>query len=329
MFTLPVMARILIIKLGALGDTILATPIIEQIRCHHAGEAVTVLTAPPFENIFCDWPGLDAVTFARKGVRAALATVAWIRRQRFDRVYDLQSSDRTRAYCALSGIPERVGNHPRWPYTLHPADRYSGGYHIFERLNQVLHSAGIAPAKPVVYLPLAEAKRQEVGDWLRQQNLADDQFAIMHAGASEKHAHKCWPYYRQLAEVLQEQGVNTVWIGGREDSEKNRMLAKTCGVDASQCFSINQLAELARHARFALTNDSGPMHALSGSGIPVYAFFGLTNHVRNHALGQEGHVITRQPPGIKGKRLANPDYRLANIDCEEVLSRLRRDNVIN
>ena len=323
------MARILIIKLGALGDTILATPIIEQIRSHHAGDTVTVLTSPPFESLFSDWPGLDTVTFARSGARATLATIAWIRRQRFDRVYDLQSNDRTRWYCALSGIAERVGNHPRWPYTLHPADRYSGGYHIFERLNQVLHSAGIAPAKPVVYLPLTEAKQREVGDWLRQQNLADDQFAIMHAGASEKHAHKCWPYYEQLALALQERGLQTVWIGGREDSERNRALARTCGIDASQCFSINQLAELARHARLAMTNDSGPMHALSGSGIPVYAFFGLTNHVRNHALGQEDYVITRQPPDIKGKRLTNPDYRLANIDCEEVLSRLRRDRLID
>ncbi|HBA43779.1 MAG TPA: ADP-heptose--LPS heptosyltransferase, partial [Alphaproteobacteria bacterium] len=41
-------ARILVIKLGALGDFVLATGPFAAIRQHHADAEITLLTTPPF-----------------------------------------------------------------------------------------------------------------------------------------------------------------------------------------------------------------------------------------------------------------------------------------
>ena len=61
-------------------------------------------------------------------------------------------------------------------------------------------------------------------------------------------------------------------------------------------FSVRGLAELGRRARFAVTNDSGPMHVLSCAGIPLYAFFGPTSVARSHALGQRQRVLVHPVP---------------------------------
>ena len=115
---------------------------------------------------------------------------------------------------------------------------------------------------------------------------------ILHAGSSASHPDKRWPYYAELASRLDASNYLVVWTGADEDKELNRSLSRITGVDATSEFSVLELVELGKRARFALTSDSGPMHVLSCAGIPVYAFFGPTNWRRNHAIGQESRVIS-------------------------------------
>ena len=99
--------KILIIKFGALGDIILATPLLRRILAHYQGAAVTLLTAPAFAPLFHDWPGLAVEAQPRHGLAAFWHTLRWIRSQGFSRLIDLQSNDRSGFLCALSGVPER------------------------------------------------------------------------------------------------------------------------------------------------------------------------------------------------------------------------------
>jgi len=115
--------KVLIIKFGALGDIITATALIRSVLAHHREDAVTLLTSPPFASLFEDWPGLTVQAFPRRGTGAFARTLRWLRAQGFDRLVDLQSNDRSTLLCALSGVPERIGNHPRFPYHRHPPDR--------------------------------------------------------------------------------------------------------------------------------------------------------------------------------------------------------------
>lgn len=324
-----VMARILIIKLGALGDVVMATSFIRRLQQHHDKDEIHLLTSDTFAPIFQDWPNLNVTAFPRKGFKATLSTLCWMRGNRFDRIYDLQSNDRSRLFCVFSKASVCVGNHAGYPYQLHPEAPYTGQCHIFNRMNEIMASADVEPAEEQVYLPISNEKKEEVLGWLKQQQLLDAPFTIIHAGASAKHPKKCWPYFDQIANKLIEQGIKTVWIGGKEDKAAIRKLMPESGIDACQLFSINQLAELARHARFAITNDSGPMHALSGSGIPVFSFFGPTNHLRNHALGQKQSVITLQSDKVRGKSIVGPEARLDSISCDQALQHIHTQGLLD
>lgn len=284
--------NILIIKLGALGDVVMATPLIEAIRQHHHDASCHLLTTPAYAPIFAAWPELEVTALPRRGWRNMLHTMRFIRALHCDAIYDLQGNDRSAAWCAVSGARIRAGNHTRFPYTHHPAEPWTGQVHIFARMREVLAAAGIAPVGELPCLPLTDAGKSHVLQWRGKHELAAGNFALLHAGASATRAEKRWPYFAALGRRLHEAGITPVWVGAeaeREDNEKLRTRAG--GIDAAGEFSITELAELGRDARFAVTNDSGPMHVLAAAAIPVFGLFGPSDWRRNHALGQADNVI--------------------------------------
>ncbi|MDB5444023.1 MAG: heptosyltransferase family protein, partial [Phenylobacterium sp.] len=86
--------KILVIKLSALGDFVLALAAMKKIREAHKKAHITLLTTPPFEALAKSCPYFNAVqtdgrpetfgqwTALRKRLRAA----------NYNRIYDLQTS---------------------------------------------------------------------------------------------------------------------------------------------------------------------------------------------------------------------------------------------
>lgn len=318
--------KILIIKLGALGDIITSTSIINQIMMHHETDDIFLLTSSPFKGLFSNYEKLNVFSFERKGLLNTIKSIRWIRKQHFDRIYDLQSNDRTSIYCALSGSPFRAGNHPRYPYHSHPANRYIGECHSFERLNQIIESANIKPAKPLPFLPVPDYIVTEVSEWINEYGLSEKSFVLLHAGSSPLHLNKRWPYFSELASTLSKT-FTIVWVGGNDDADLNEALSRSTGINATNAFSILGLVELGKKAKFAITNDSAPMHILSCSHIPVFGLFGPTYARRTHALGQLDNVITAN------KIIANNDHDfepqdISKISIDMILDKLNDQKLI-
>ena len=318
--------KILIIKLGALGDIITSTSIIKQITQHHKNDEISLLTSSEFAYLFSNFAELNDVSFNRKTLSSKVKSILWIRKKQFDRVYDLQSNDRTTLYCALSGSPFRAGNHPRFPYHVHPKTKYMGECHSFDRLNQILESANIEKAAPRPFLTITDEIIDEVTKWLNEKNLTDKPFVLLHAGSSPMHLQKRWPFFSELAAALNE-CYSIIWIGGNDDIELNRSLSKDIGIDATNKFSILALAQLGKNAAFAVTNDSAPMHILSCSEIPVFGLFGPTYARRTHALGQMDNVITAQKEIAKNDQGFIPD-NISNISVDKVVNKLKEQGLL-
>jgi heptosyltransferase-2 len=318
--------KILIIKLGALGDIITSTSIINQINKHHSENEVYLLTSSNFKSLFSGFNNLNIISFDRKGLPGKIKSILWIRKQKFKRIYDLQSNDRTTIYCALSGSPFCAGNHPRFPYHVHPKTKYTGECHSFDRLNQILESASIKKAKALPFLPTPEKVVTEVSDWINSHGLSEKPFILLHAGSSPMHLKKRWPYFSKLASILAER-YSIVWIGGSDDLDLNNALSNDIGINATNNFSILALVELGKKATFAVTNDSAPMHILSCSQIPVFGLFGPTYSRRTHALGQAANVIAAQNEiAINDHDFVPED--IAKISVETVLDKLKGQSLI-
>jgi heptosyltransferase-1 len=295
------MKKILIIKMSALGDVLMALPHVDSILAHHRNDDVWLLTGPSFRELFVNHPQLKVIVLDRSRRICAESTygrVLWVRKQAFDGIYDLQGNRTSRLLVRFSKSPRRVGTQPLRLYHFHPEDFYRQDtrQHVFDRLNETIAAAGLRPAEPRSVLYPSPDDIDRVAQWRTEQGLADRSFALMHAGSSSDWPSKRWPaeYFLELARRLEASGRRCVWIGGEADREINSGLAREAGMDATGRFGILQLYELGKAAAFAVTNDSGPMHILAASGLPVYGFFGPTNWIRSHAVGQSQRVLTYQ-----------------------------------
>lgn len=320
--------RVLIVRYGALGDIIMDSPIIQSIKDAHKSDSVSILTSPEYAFCFTKTPGLEVVAFSRKGWLGSLKALRWIRSRYFDRVYDLQSNDRSRILLSLSGIREKAGNHAHFPYTHHPGDIYTGQEHIFERHKKILLCAGVNLSTTKPFLAAPEEQNDKVRAWLLENDLLEKKLALLHAGASPRHPQKRWPFFLQLAKKLCGEGFSVLWLGSNAEAGLNGELAKQTGTDTTNLFSIFELITLGNYAKFALTNDSGPMHVLSCSDTPVYALFGPTDWQRNHAIGHADRVISLN----KSNRLWSADdteekHRpdLSKLSAELVFDFLKQD----
>ena len=72
--------KILIIKLGALGDIIISTSVVNKIIAHHKKDEVYLLTTPSFTNIFNTIKSLKVVPIKRHGFFNLVRTILWIRK---------------------------------------------------------------------------------------------------------------------------------------------------------------------------------------------------------------------------------------------------------
>ena len=329
----PRSRRVLIIKLGALGDVVLFTPQLAQLLEVHAADEVTLLTAPAYVELLTGFPHLQLVAFRRKGAIEILRLLHWLLGQQFDVVYDLQGSLRSRIMTLLTQAQKRAGPVPALAYTHTPLPGVHGK-HAFDRFNAVLLAAGLDAAPATPQLPLSAAAVSRVDDWLQQQDLSGRRLVLMHAGASPRWPSKRWPaqHFLRLALALENRGMTVIWLGGERERDLNRRLASKTGIDASAVFSLAELAALGRHAVFAVTNDSGPMHVLSTANLPVYAFFGPTDWQRSHALGQSAQVLVNPVPCSPCHLPVCPPERkhvcLAGITPETVLEKLETDGLL-
>ena len=92
--------RVLVIKLGALGDFVQALRAMAEIRRAHPKAAITLLTTPAFADLAQASGSFDKIDVGGRprGPLAALRLFRRLRRGRYERVYDLQTSSRSRNY---------------------------------------------------------------------------------------------------------------------------------------------------------------------------------------------------------------------------------------
>lgn len=293
--------QILVIKMTALGDVVIALPHIEIISEYHSNDSIWFLTSESSKGLLLYHPPLNITVLDRNhsfGKNGFWQKLRWIRRQNFERIYDLQGNRISRLLTRFSGSSFRVGSSPHPAYTHAPAQKWIRTTHqnCFDRFNETLVSAGLPRAESKAHMYLNSDDILTVDRWMKQQKLEDRKYIVMHAGSSSDRPAKRWPVdnYLRLAEKIEAQGLKCIWIGSDPEKKINAYLSEKIGIDSTGLFTLRQVYELARKALFAVSSDSCPMHIFAAAGIPVFCFFGPENWRWAYPLGQRDRVLTTE-----------------------------------
>ena len=274
--------KILVIKLSALGDFVLALAAMKKIREAHKRAHITLLTTPPFEALAKASPYFNAVeTDGRpQGLGEWLALRGRLKAAKYDRVYDLQTSAQSaRIFHMLAPFP------PEWSgiaagCALPHRNPNRNRMHTLERQADQLKYAGIWPDAPT---EPGSAPGPDLSWVLSRSPQARPgpggprPYVLFVPGGSAHRLDKRWPAerYGQLGKILAERGYDIVVIGGLQESALARQIQREVGQarDLTGRTDFAKIAVLGAKAALVVGNDTGPLHLAAATGSPTVVLF--------------------------------------------------------
>jgi ADP-heptose:LPS heptosyltransferase len=275
---------VLVIKLGALGDFVQALRAMAEIRRAHPAARITLLTTPPYAPLAEASGYFDSIDAGGRpeGLGGAVALARRLRRARPQRVYDLQTSSRSRNYFYgfAPGFPQWSGISPGASHR-HRNPRRDQMQNL-DRLWDQLAQAGIVDPLPEGLAPgpdlsfaVAAAQADPPGP-VERLGLSGP-YALLAPGASPGRPRKRWPAtaFAAIARVLLDDGFTPVVVGGPDEADVGGAIVRAApgAVSAAGRTRLIDVAALGARAALLIGNDTGPAHLAAFAGAPSLVLF--------------------------------------------------------
>ena len=283
--------RVLVIKLGAMGDFMQALGAMRVVRATHPSARITLLTTEPFAAFAKACPYFDIVESdgRPRDLKGRSDLIRRLRAANYDMVYDFQNNDRTAQYFA--GLS---GKKPLWSGAANGASHQHrnpnrAAMHNFDRLAEQLRHAGLEPKPPGD--PSGWIEGHDILphlDWIRpafrDPPRFQPEFFSLHGpymllipGSSADHPEKRWPLDRfvKLATWFADMGVTPVVVGAKAEGDIGATIVKSeqRAKNIIGRTDLLQLATLAERAVLAVGGDTGPMHLAAAARTPGVCLF--------------------------------------------------------
>jgi lipopolysaccharide heptosyltransferase I len=335
--------KLLLVRLGALGDIVHAIPVAVALRRAFPDAAIDWLVSAKHHEILDLVPVLTRRIVvndrgdANGGVSLATA-LADLRRQHYDVAIDMQGLIKSAAIARLSGARRVIGFNARYAreslarmfYTDVHDPGGDGIYAASETRHVVTINLGVLDLLGVPQAPpefrLEVQRSASVTDVIAS---VGGRFALLNTGAAWPN--KRWPASRLAALATQLQarhGMRSIVLWGPgERALADAVVAEAGGAAlAAPPTSIADIAALASAAAVMVSGDTGPTHIASAVGTPLVGIYGPTRPERNGPLGVDDLSVSRaavcQCHHLRQCRLDR--MCLLDIDVTEVLDAVER-----
>jgi lipopolysaccharide heptosyltransferase I len=304
------LTRILVVRLGALGDIVHTIPVAAALRRAYPAARIDWLVGAKHREILDLVPVIDRrlVIDDRDGSPAAsswLAAIRDLRQARYDVALDLQGLIKSALLTRLSGAPRVVGFSSAYArerlarlFYTHVYDPGRGGLydpretrHVVDINLGLLTRIGLTTAaREFPFERVDSAAARQVLEQTRGR------YALLNPGAAWPN--KQWPPARlaEVAVVLRDRHdlvSVAMWGPGEEPLARELVAAARGAAILAPETTIADLVALARGAALMVSGDTGPAHIASAIGTPIVGIYGPTRPARNGPLAPYDVTVSR------------------------------------
>ncbi len=274
--------RMLVIKLRAVGDVVLSSIVLKNLREAFPHASLEYLTEKGGAGILFGNPFIDRCLVYDRARMSGLGLIRIVRNGRYDLVIDLFGNPRTALVTFLSGARHRVGYRFRgrtYAYNAVVEPRGSSVHNTQFNLD-ALERIGVPIIDRALHIVPARIDEERMEEFWRKELPAGVPVVALHSGGGWGTKRWAVERFAAVADHLQRHhgaAILLPWGPGEEhDVERIRATMKSTAIIPPPT-TLLELAALLRRCSLMVTNDSGPMHIAAAMGTPVVGIFGPTN----------------------------------------------------
>lgn len=288
--------KILLIRLSAIGDILLATPLLRALRQKHPQAKLDVVVKVDFAEVLRHHPAIAHLyeLDPAGGWHELRALGKRLRHEHYDVVLDIHKNFRSR-YLAHAAKPRQVLRHRkhilrRWLFVKTKINFMREIPPIYRRYLAAAAPLGITSGSDR-WLELfwgdneeQEAERALVG------NNWQPRVPLIGLAPGAGYFTKRWPpeYFADLAAQFLRLGNQVVILGGPQDAGLAKIVESAKNLPANSerrpgrlinltgALSLLASAAVIKRCQLLVANDSGLMHVAEAVGTPLLAIFGST-----------------------------------------------------
>lgn len=279
------MERILIIQTAFLGDVILATPVVSELKRLYPSSKIDFVVKKGNESLLSNNPKIDSVLVFDKSKgkwKSLLGLIKTFRKTKYDLVLNLHRFGSSGLLSGFSGGKQRFGfkkNPFSFLYTKSFDHEIGNGTHEVERNLSIIKEFGAESLVRPELFP-SETDRTAIAEFQHKSYYC---IAPASVWFTKQLPLNKW---KELIDSLPK-NERIYLLGGKDDLDLcNALQSNTPNHDIQVLageLSLLKSAALMEKAKRNFVNDSGPLHLASSVNAPVTAFFCST--VPNFGFG--------------------------------------------
>lgn len=305
-------SRILIVKLGSIGDLVHTLPAVSALRHRYPEAEIDWIVESRVQSILEACPIIDRLIeidtylwrkspFRLSTLRSVTESMNRLRESSYDVAIDFQGLLKSALIAFASRAPLRIGFSRRflkepmaslfynWRISPSPDKR-----HVISINNSLVEALGVTVAD--FHFPF-DAPSDDVS-YIEEQLEKNDleKFVVINPGGGWPT--KLWPAekYAELSErIYRELGLKSVvTIGKDEEWILNKM--RSSGKNGHLIFfptTIKQLIPLVKNAVCFISGDTGPLHIAAAVGTPIVGIYGPTFPERNGSFSRSDLAVKK------------------------------------
>jgi len=310
--------KILFFKLGAIGDALMSTPLLRQVRKNRPKAQMDFLIGKHSSALLEENKNLDKVilfdedVFTKKRIWKYVQLIRDVRKRKYDCIFVLDKHRIFNLTARLFGIKQRIGFDRKGKEGAFLTKKvyYDNSKHEIYYYLDMAKAAGMTADSRDNQLEISISNQdKDFAQRIMKKMRLTNFLVLVNSGGNnpgEKSKVRKLPdhLFKELVKELSKKH-KLVFMGSNAEARYyNRfMLNKNC-YNLTGKTNLKQSAAIMAKAKKIITTDCGPMHVAAAVNKNVISLFGPTDPMRKAPLHKGSKAIW------KDKKIYQPDYEL-------------------